>query len=251
MLTKCPYGLCVLGLTLLPVLPSFAKPPIVAIDAGHSIAHSGATSASGKPEFDFNAALATIFSNFLAAQGVQVIKIGHDGMMADLLQRPQLANAAGADFFLSVHHDSAQPRYFRPWQWEGKTLQHTDHAAGFSLFVSRKNPHVAESLRCASALGKSLRQAGFSPSQHHAEAIEGENKPWADQINGVFYYDNLVVLKATVMPAVLLEAAVIANRQDEDNITKPQVRQQMAVAVAKGLSACGVLPPSHYETGTE
>jgi N-acetylmuramoyl-L-alanine amidase len=93
-------------------------------------------------------------------------------------------------------------------------------------------------------LGKSLRQAGFSPSQHHAEAIEGENKPWADQINGVFYYDNLVVLKATVMPAVLLEAAVIANRQDEDNITKPQVRQQMAIAVAQGLSACGVLPSS-------
>ncbi len=238
---RCCYALI---LAILPCL-GIAQPKPVAIDAGHSMAHSGAVSAYGKPEFAYNAALAATISDLLVAQGVPVIKIGHDGKMDDLKKRPQLANAAGAAFFLSIHHDSAQPHYFKPWQWQGKNLQHTEHGSGFSLFVSRKNPYLTNSLACASALGKALKQAGFYPSQHHAEKIVGENKEWADQENGVFYYDNLVVLKSTAMPAVLLEAAVIANRQDEEKLQTPQMHPSIAAEVAKGLSACNAIPTLH------
>ncbi|MDD2725234.1 MAG: N-acetylmuramoyl-L-alanine amidase [Methylovulum sp.] len=237
---KLAYRLCAaLALAVFPPSSGIAKS--LAIDVGHSIAHSGAVSAYGKPEFAFNAALANSIAGHLSGQGTKIIKIGFDGMMNDLPKRTPLANAANADFFLSIHHDSAQAQYFKPWQWQGQTLQQTDHASGFSLFVSRKNPQLASSLNCASALGRALKQDGFHPSRHHAEAITGEGKEWADQANGVFYYDNLVVLKTAAMPAVLLEAAVIANRLDEETVRQPETRQRIAAAVAKGLANCGVI----------
>ena len=226
---------------LLPLPIAITNANSLAIDVGHSIAHQGAVSAYGKPEFEFNAALANTISDTLSVQGIKIFKIGFDGMMNDLHKRTQLANAVNSVFFLSIHHDSVQAQYFKTWQWHSQTLQQTDHASGFSLFVSRKNPQLANSLNCASALGKALQQNGFHPSKHHAEAIEGESKAWADQANGVFYYDNLVVLKTAAMPAVLLEAAVIANRQDEEIISQPEIRQRVATAVAKGLADCGAI----------
>ena len=241
-MSKLPYRLAY-GLILSAIFPqfSFATQSSLAIDVGHSIAHSGAVSAYGKPEFEFNAALAKIIVDTLSAQGTKIIKIGFDGMMTELPKRTLLANSQQADFFLSVHHDSAQAQFFKPWQWQGKTLQHTEYASGFSLFVSRKNPQFAKSLKCARGLGKALQQDGFHPSKHHAEAVAGEGKESADQANGVFYYDNLVVLKTAAMPAVLLEAAVIANRQDEEMISQPETRHRLAAAVVKGLADCGAI----------
>ncbi len=36
-------------------------------------------------------------------------------------------------------------------------------------------------------------------------------RPWADEANGVYFYDNLVVLKTSTVPAVLFEAGVIVH----------------------------------------
>lgn len=228
-------------LAIILATPAIAAQNSVTVDVGHSNINPGATSAYGKTEFSFNAALAGTISETLAAKSVTVLLIGHDGKMTDLPKRTELANAAKTAFFLSIHHDSVQSQYLTSWQWQGKNLMHSAHASGFSLFISRKNPYLAASLKCATALGKALKQQGLHPSQHHAEAIAGENKTWADQENGVFYYDNLVVLKTAAMPAVLLEAAVIANRHDEENVQTPQERLRIATAVAQGLLACDAI----------
>ena len=229
--------LCCLLLTSLPACAS----DLLAIDAGHSLAHSGATSATGKQEFLFNAALAGVVSDFLTAHGNSIIRIGHDGKMDNLKNRTATANQANAAFFLSLHHDSVQPRYLKDWQWQGATHQYSDYASGFSLFVSRKNPHVETSLRCASAIGASLREKGLQPSTHHAENIAGENRPWADKENGVYFYDDLIVLKTAAMPAVLLEAGVIVNKEEEQAVQTLERRNLTASAIEAGLISCGVI----------
>lgn len=221
-----------------------ASIPRVAIDVGHSLASPGATSARGVPEFLFNAGLAGVLRKILASNKVPVVSIGDDGDMHNLRQRTASAAAEGVSFFLSIHHDSVQPQYLEPWNWRGSVLQYSDRFSGFSLFVSRKNPRVEVSLRCASAIGLSLRQAGFLPSEHHAENVKGENKEWADKHNGVYYYDDLVVLKTATMPAVLLEAGVIVNRNEEERIQLPDTREAIARAVMRGISECGVFEQS-------
>ncbi len=208
----------------------------VAIDVGHSLETPGATSARGRVEFEFNRDLALAIDRALKAEGVATRVIGADGKENGLGARP--AKASGAGLLLSVHHDSVQPHFLQSWVHEGQELRYSDRFAGFSLFISRRNPALSGSLRCASALGEELRHAEFRPSLYHADPIPGEMKPFADRRNGVHYYDNLAVLKGAASPAVLLEAGVIVNRREELILADAQTRERIATAVAAGLARC-------------
>lgn len=209
---------------------------LVALDVGHSLARPGAISARGVPEFDFNLKLAQAIAAELEKAGVAVRLIGADGLTDNLAERsPQ---AAGAQLLLSIHHDSVQPQYLRHWQHGGETRPYSDRFRGHSLFISGRNPQEARSLHCAARIGHALRRAGFVPSRHHAEPIEGEARPWADTTAGVHYYDNLVVLKTAEVPAVLFEAGVIAHRREEKLLADAGRRAHMARAAARGILDC-------------
>jgi N-acetylmuramoyl-L-alanine amidase len=208
----------------------------VAIDVGHFIEEPGATSARGRPELDFNRELAADIESAVRGRGLGTMLIGADGFMSRLAERT--AAAAGAGFFLSVHHDSVQPHFLETWEYDRVERAFSDRYSGFSLFVSRKNAAVKRSLTCASAIGEALRHAGFSPSLYHADPIPGENKPFADRRNGVHYYDNLIVLKTARTPAVLLEAGVIVNRDEELKVQSEETRTRIAAAVAQGVERC-------------
>jgi N-acetylmuramoyl-L-alanine amidase len=221
---------------LLFVLVTRAHGATVAVDVGHYNAEPGALSARGRPEFEFNRDLAADVAGALRARGLQPRLIGADGSMVHLSRRT--AAAAGADLLLSVHHDSTQPQFFLGWNDHGVDRSYSDRYAGFSLFVSRRNVDLPASLRCASAIGAALRAGGFRPSLYHADPIPGESKPFADRENGVHYYDNLVVLHTARSPAVLLEAGVIVNRDEETKLASPETRRRIASAVAEGVSRC-------------
>jgi N-acetylmuramoyl-L-alanine amidase len=219
---------------LMSVTPAYAA--TVALDVGHFLGEPGATSARGRPEFEFNRDLALEIRSAFAARGLTTVLIGANGDMAHLSQRT--AAAGRADFLLSVHHDSMQPQFFAIWDDQGTERLYSDRYAGFSLFVSRRNVDVAASLRCASAIGAALRALGFTPSLYHADNIPGEAKPFADRDNGVHYYDNLVVLHTARSPAVLFEAGVIVNRDEELKLAMPEVRRRLASAAAQGVGSC-------------
>jgi N-acetylmuramoyl-L-alanine amidase len=226
-------------LLLMWITPAY--PVTVAVDVGHFRAEPGTISARGRPEFEFNRDLALEIRAALERRALATVLVGADGSMAHLSRRT--AAASGADFLLSVHHDSTQPQFFLSWNDDGTDRSYSDRSAGFSLFVSHRNVDAAASLRCASAIGAALRARGFVPSLYHAEPIPGENKPFADRENGVHYYDNLVVLHTARSPAVLLEAGVIVNRQEELKLASPATRRRIASAVADGASRCLAAAP--------
>lgn len=228
------YAFCLI-LCLWAPLPAPAAAR-VALDVGHSTEAPGAISARGRPEFEFNRDLARALATTLAERGTQVMLIGEDGSLAQLMDRVRLAR--DARFFLSIHHDSVQERFLQPWVVEGVERRHSEHGAGFSLFVSRHNPRWRESLACASSMGRALRAEGFSPSLYHAQRIPGESKPFADRQNGVHFYDNLVVLRHARIPAVLFEAGVIVNKDEELALMSEARRQRMVRALAEGLASC-------------
>ena len=217
-------------------LASALAGPQIALDIGHSTAHPGAVSARGRAEFFFNRDLAEHMSGALQAQQFVVRMINLDGTEQGLESRS--AKAAGADFLISVHHDSVQPQYLKEWMFQDQPQRYSDRYSGFSLFVSRSNPDPALSLACASAMGSALRESGLTPSLHHAEAIEGENRVLADEANGVYYYDELVVLRTATQPAMLLEAGVIVNRDEEAMLSRIDHQQRIGRAVTRGLIQC-------------
>jgi N-acetylmuramoyl-L-alanine amidase len=54
----------------------------------------------------------------------------------------------------------------------------------------------------------------------------------------VHYYDQLVVLHTATQPAVLIEAGVIVNRESEQMLAMSQTRENIAQAIAEGISIC-------------
>ena len=225
---------------LLILAACLACPPLiaaeVAIDVGHTQTASGATSARGGREFDFNRVLAGKLAKALASRGLGVRSINFDGLIGSLDARPH--QAAGSDFFLSVHHDSVQENLLETWQWQGRRQTYSDRHIGFAFFVSHDNPDLATSLRCASAMGARLRRLGFLPATHHADSLASRPRPYADVANAVHYYDNLVVLYRTTLPAVLFEAGVIKHRAEEMALRDPMLQERMADALATGIAAC-------------
>jgi N-acetylmuramoyl-L-alanine amidase len=217
---------------------SATERPLIAIDVGHSRSRPGAVSARGEPEFAFNRGLALAVERVLRDHGFRTRLIGEQGDIEKLADRSAAAASAGAAFLLSLHHDSVQPQYLETWQVDGRQQRYSDRYSGFSLFVSRSNPDADDSLRCARAIGEQLRNRGYVPSLHHAEPIRGENRPLADASNGVYYFDDLVVLKTAAMPAVLVEAGIILNRRDELVLREASTRERISQAIAGGLARC-------------
>jgi len=204
----------------------------VALDVGHSRANPGATSARGGLEWQFNLALAQRAAKALAAAGVDAVILDQTGKDLALAERTKLAAARHASLFISLHHDDVQDQYKTEWQWQGHPQGHGEDFSGFGLFVSAQNPRFAESRRVAAAIADGLLAAGQHPSLHHAEPIPGENRPLLDATRGLYRFDDLVVLKTASMPAVLVEAGIIVNKDDEPLIDSDGFRDRVAEAIA-------------------
>jgi N-acetylmuramoyl-L-alanine amidase len=125
------------------------------------------------------------------------------------------------------------------WTFEGRVQEHTTYSRGFSLFVSVANSFFAASKELALLMGSEMRATGMRPSVHHAEPIEGENREVIDRLNGVYRFDDLVVLRSAAMPAVLLEAGVIKHREEELIVATRAFQTDVAGAVRRAVEqAC-------------
>jgi N-acetylmuramoyl-L-alanine amidase len=213
----------------------------IALDVGHYRARPGAISATGVTEFTYNRSLARTVLAGLRRNGFSsAFMIGESGDPLPLERRTQIASQAGADLFISLHHDSVQPRYLSQWSVDGRSQHYSDRFHGYSIFISGKNPHWRESREFATLLGQALLDKGLTPSLHHAEDIPGENRPLIDARIGLYQFDDLVVLKTASSPAILLESGIIVNRAEEQQIRDGDYDTRVAAALLGAITQyCG------------
>jgi N-acetylmuramoyl-L-alanine amidase len=187
-------------------------------------------------EYHFNRAIAEALLRSLKKTGeVEAFIINPQGTSISLTERTRQAGTKGAAMFLSIHHDSVQPRFLKEWKLDGKTHFYSDKFSGFSVFVSRKNRKFAQSLQFARLLGEAMVARGFSPTLHHAERIPGEGRNLVDKDLGLYEFDDLVVLKTAGVPAALLECGVIVNRREEASLQRPEIQHRIADAAAEAI----------------
>ncbi|MBF0433630.1 MAG: N-acetylmuramoyl-L-alanine amidase [Fibrobacteria bacterium] len=208
----------------------------VAIDIGHTVKHPGVMGARGIGEFFFNQNLSVMLQTELSKKGYATsFIINPKGEDISLQDRTRIAKEKKADILISLHHDSAQPKYLSKWVVEGDTLFYSDEFQGYSLFYSEKSTLPKESFRLATLLGQSFRQNHFRPTLHHAEAIDGENRPLIDKEKGVYRFDDLVVLKTSTIPAVLIECGVLINRDEELLLTNPVYQRMLVLSIVQAI----------------
>ncbi len=207
---------------------------IITVDPGHSYSKPGAISCSGVGEVYFNDALAARVVTALQKAG-HTVRLTRTGKEAPtLIQRA--ATAKGSDLLLSIHHDSVQPQFLsHKAGLDGKDHLCTYHAKGYSIFISQKNAHLDQSKAIATRIAMNLQSAGFTPSLHHAEDVPGERRELFDASLGIYYFDDLIVLKSAQIPAVLVEANVIVNPEDEQESVKKPVMDAFSSAIVKAV----------------
>ena len=92
----------------LPELNALAAEKLVVLDAGHGGADQGSSSVyNGKTikEKDLNLAVAKRLYELLSAAGADVKLLRDSDVSMGLQTRPQMANALGADLFISIHNN--------------------------------------------------------------------------------------------------------------------------------------------------
>ena len=220
---------------------SCARPDFrVVLDVGHTAKSPGATSARGADEFVFNLRLAKQIDQALLEAGFArtVLMVTDGRATGSLYSRVAHANELSANLLLSIHHDSVPNQFLEKWDYNGKTKAFSDRFKGHSIFVSEDNPDPKDSLLFGSMLGQQLKARGMQYTQHYTESFMGRwRRALLDADAGVYRYDTLFVLKNTQMPAVLLEAGSIANRDEELVMASPERQQLISAAVVDAVDS--------------
>jgi N-acetylmuramoyl-L-alanine amidase len=204
----------------------------IILDVGHTPELPGTLTARGRTEYEFNLNLAKQVRSTLLERGlVNVDLLLMRGGRDSLYERVNVANSTRPDLFISLHHDSVQPIYLHRWFVNGKKQEYSDRFSGYSLFVSKRNPYWRQALTFATLLGDQLLAHNMHITLHHAEPIAGEHRDLLDATRGIYSFDELIVLEGVQAPAVLLEAAVVVNR-DEELVADSRPRRDL---IANGI----------------
>lgn len=180
----------------------------VVIDPGHGGTDPGATYGERLEKNDV-LKLALAVGDILEQNGVNVQYTRTTDVYNTPYEKAMMGNHAGADLFLSIHRDSVPT---------------PNTASGVSSLVYNDEGIKAELAR---NINKNLEKVGFKN-------------------NGVVNRPNLVVLRRTQMPAVLVEAGFINN--DKDNALFDSRFTGVANAIADGvLETLGITPKAPQE----
>jgi N-acetylmuramoyl-L-alanine amidase len=210
----------------------------VLLDVGHSVESPGAMSARGVPEYDFNLGLADRIAHALVAAGFErtVLAVTAGPARDSLHERVAHANRLRADLLLSIHHDSVPEKFLQLWQYVGAERRFSDQFRGHSIFVSYDNRDRAGSRMFARLLGLQLKARDLHYTPHYTRTdMGGRRRELVDAEAGVYRYDRLMVLRATTMPAVLLEAGSIINRDEEMRAVSPERQALVSAAVTSAI----------------
>lgn len=236
LLTVMLCGSPAIGAAAATTLPT--KKTEVILDGGHTAQAYGAVGSSGRREVDYNDGLVAQLAAALAQSGFTPILTRQPLQEISLAERVAVTHYHKAAVMLSIHHDSAQLVHLEPVVINGvRTHQTRTPISGYSLFVSGKNRHFAQSLAFARLLGHELAKLGRKPSLHHAEPIPGEGRPLLDAPLGIYQFDDLVVLKKAAIPAVLLEVGVIVDKADEAYVSSRENQRALVKAILAAIEA--------------
>jgi N-acetylmuramoyl-L-alanine amidase len=211
----------------------------VVVDVGHTVDVPGAMSARGVPEYAFNLQLAREVKQALVDAGFEQtgLLITGTAPWRGLFERAARANAMHADLFIAIHHDSVPDNLKQIWEYAGQKNEFNDDYPGYAIFISNDNADRAGSLLFGSMLGHELERRNLHYTPHYTLALMGHRRRvLVDAEAGVYRYDQLIVLRQTRMPAVLLEAGSIVNRQEELELATPERRVLTSAAIAAAVA---------------
>ena len=214
----------------------------IAIDPGHGGIDNGKVGRSGVKEKDINLEIAMLLQErLLDALSVDIVMTRIEDELVPLERRAEIANAEGADLFISIHCNG----WFHP------------DAGGFETFFlspartedeSRLAREENESTRFENP-GLSAEEADdldfilwdmvqnefITESSELAELIQQELSEVLDIRNRGVKQAGFKVLKGIQMPAVLVEVAFLSNNEEERLLQDTDFQQRIVQGIVEGI----------------
>jgi N-acetylmuramoyl-L-alanine amidase len=260
-------SLCGVATMAAPAFAQAAKPRAAApqcnpaqfrviVDVGHTPESPGAISARGVEEYTFNLALAKVIDGKLRDAGFNRahLLLASGEAIPSLIRRVAQANAMSADLLVSIHHDSVPEAFKSMWDFGGVQRTYSNQFPGHSIFVSRDNAYYDGSLAFAKLLGAQLKARGlkYTPHYHTEPKMGSRRRQLLDAETGVYRYDQLLILRTTRMPSVLLEAGSIIHSDEEVLMSTPERQLQIAGAVTEAVERfCATRPSKTHRASSQ
>ena len=229
---------------------------VIAIDAGHGGEDPGATGRRGVREKDVVLAIARELAKDVNAEpGMRAVLTRNGDHFVSLRKRMEIAHAAKADFFMSIHADS-----YRDASAEGATVYvlsdkgASDEAA--LLLAQRENASdliggvsLADKDQLLARVLLDLSQsAALSASTAAGQRVIKRMGEVVDMRRTRVQQAPFLVLKSPDVPSVLVETAYISNPHEEGELRSRDFQQKLAQALHDGIVDYFVSnpPPGSY-----
>ena len=215
---------------------------VIAIDAGHGGNDSGAHGPHGTEEKKITFAIAKKLEALINEQpGMKAVMVRKDDYYVGLRDRMQIARAAKADLFVSIHADA-----FQDAEVKGASV-YTLSTSGASSEAAR---WLADSENASDLVGVSLndkedvlasvlldlsqtatQEASVNVANHVLKSFDNIAELHKNSVQKAGF----IVLKSPDIPSILVETAFISNPSEEQNLLSTRYQTKMANAIFKGV----------------
>ena len=211
----------------------------IVIDAGHGGHDPGAIGPGGLQEKDLVLDVALRLEKLLRSElGAEVVMTRATDVFIPLEERTAIANARGADLFLSIHANSSRSRKARGIETYFLNFAKNAHA---EEVAARENSISSATLKDLQTLVKAITlNSKIDESRDFAaniqEAMIDSLRPhYPDVLDRGVHQAPFYVLIGASMPSVLAEIAFVSNPQEEKVLRTPDHRQNIARSLAEGV----------------
>jgi N-acetylmuramoyl-L-alanine amidase len=211
----------------------------IVIDAGHGGHDPGTIGRGGLQEKDLVLDVALRLEKMVRSElGAEVVMTRDSDVFIPLEERTAIANAKGADLFLSVHANSSRnssasgiETYFLNFA----ANPHAEEVAARENAISRATLKDLQGLVKAITLNSKIDESrDFATSVQ--EAMVDNLKPHNDEVvNRGVHTAPFYVLIGANMPSVLAEIAFVSNPKEERLLKTPEYREKIAKSLFAGV----------------
>jgi N-acetylmuramoyl-L-alanine amidase len=217
---------------------------LIVIDPGHGGVDPGTIGQSGVYEKTLTLAAARQLKSRLEATGRYRVKLTRErDISLGLAERREIARAAEADLFVSLHADSIANRSIRGLSVYTLSEKASDREAEQLAEKENRADNIIgvdlsqESVEVRHILVDLAQRESMNLATRLADRLIGELRREATLLRNGHRFARFVVLKSPDVPSVLIEMGYLSNRQDEAALKTEAYRGKLMAAVVRGIDA--------------
>jgi len=231
------------ALAALVWIPAGAARPdvrVIAVDPGHGGVDHGARSAKGLLEKDVALGVSLALADELRKRGYQVVLTRSADRFVDLTQRTEVANAARAELFLSIHANSSPLTGASGPETYFLSLDASDDEARRVALAENDVFEQAAAVDdggdvVGAVLGDLIRTEHLRASSELAARIQHSLAGLGVAGRGVKQAP-FVVLMGANMPAALIEIGFLTHAEEAQRLGQRAQRRRLARAIAEAVA---------------